>query len=202
MSGLHKLQKGFASLDQCLLVGIVSCTERGATRRWTRHETAALRRVSHEIALRRVRRIRESAHAKLLGDDPHKLPESRLQSEGERGSASSVDQQQSTKSGTKEPANHRLVHGRRPYFGVDDPYHRTSSTDRCGSSLSTRLPRSESRAFARTFARLPSTRSISRCCAARALSASRFSRSASGVAMSPSEEGTRHFDLFRSGRLA
>lgn len=65
-------------------------------------------------------------------------------------------------------------------LGADDHFHRTSSTGRCGSSLSMRLPRRESRAFARTFARLPSTRSISRCRAARALSASRFSRSASG----------------------
>jgi GAF domain-containing protein len=82
-------------------VGIVSCTERGSTRRWTRQETAALRRVADEIALRHVRRIRESAHAKLLENEiPQAAGEAGLNGKGERGSAPLVEQRESGKSRT------------------------------------------------------------------------------------------------------
>jgi GAF domain-containing protein len=50
------------------VVGIVSCTQRGTTRRWTQREVAAMRRIADEIALRHIRRMRVSAEASLLAD--------------------------------------------------------------------------------------------------------------------------------------
>ncbi len=157
-----------------VVVGIVSCTERGETRRWSRQETAALRRVADEIALRHVPR-------ETFGGRPStSCRGSRLQKRGGARFGAFCRSTAVEEERDLEAANQAWFTYVNPTLGADDHFHRTSSTGRCGSSLSMRLPRRESRAFARTFARLPSTLSISRCRAARALSASRFSRSASG----------------------
>ncbi len=52
------------------VVGIVSCTQRGTTSRWTQREVAAMRRIADEIALRHIRRRRVLAEASLLADGP------------------------------------------------------------------------------------------------------------------------------------